>query len=172
MRMKLLIYTTLFLLLCSSGSCQNTNEIYIVRHAEKSTEAVNNPPLTNEGKQRAESLKELLKDKNIQAIFSTPTARTMETAKPLSSLVNAPIQFYNNDTMAVFLQKIIDLKKNVLIVAHSNTILPMLDRLQLSHNIASIPDNVYNNIFIIKTKGSKDITLTETTYEALSPVVK
>ena len=170
--MKLLLYTGVFLLLFSSCSCQNTNDIYIVRHAEKSTEPAYNPPLTAEGKKRAETLKEILKDKNIKAIFSTPTVRTMETAVPLSNLINVPIQFYNNDTMAVFLQKIIDLKKNVLIVAHSNTILPMLDRLQLSHNITSIPDNVHNNIFIIKTKDNKAVTLTETTYEALSPVVK
>ena len=170
--MKLFLYTLVFLLLCSSGSCQNTNEIYIVRHVEKSTEPAHNPALTNEGKQRAETLKELLKYKNIQAIFSTPTARTMETAKPLSSLVNAPIQFYNNDTMTVFLQKIIDLKKNVLIVAHSNTILPMLDALKLSHKVTSIPDNVFNNVFIIKIKGNKAETVTETTYEAMSPVVK
>jgi phosphohistidine phosphatase SixA len=170
--MKLLIYTLIFLFAGVASSCQNTNEIYIVRHAEKGTEPANNPPLTSEGKQRAEALKQLLKDKNIQVIFSTPTARTMETAKPLSNLVNVPIQFYNNDTMAVFLQKAIDLKKNVLIVAHSNTILPMLDALHLSHNVTSIPDNVFNNVFIIKTKGNKAEMVTETTYEAMSPVVK
>lgn len=170
--MKLLIYTLIFLVAGFTSSCQNTNEIYIVRHAEKGTEPANNPPLTNEGKQRAETLKQLLKDKNIQAIFSTPTARTMETAKPLSNLINVPIQFYNNDTMAVFLQKIIDLKKNVLIVAHSNTILPMLDVLHLAHSSTGIPDNVYSNVFIIKTRGNKAETVTETTYEAMSPVVK
>jgi broad specificity phosphatase PhoE len=170
--MKLLTYATLFLFACFSGSCQNTNEIYIVRHAEKGTEPANNPLLTTAGKQRAETLKELLKGKNIQVIFSTPTARTMETAKPLSDLINIPIQFYSNDTMAVFLQKIIDLKKNVLIVAHSNTILPMLDALHLGHNTNSIPDNAYSNVFIIKTIGNKAETLTETSYEAMSTVVK
>ena len=170
--MKLWIYTLIFLFTGFTSSCQNTHEIYIVRHAEKGTEPAYNPPLTSEGKQRAEALKELLKDKNIQAIFSTPTARTMETAKPLSNLVNVPIQIYGNDTMSVFLQKIIDLKKNVLIVAHSNTILPMLDALHLSHNITAIPDTVHNNIFIIRTRANKAETVTETTYEALSPVVK
>jgi 2,3-bisphosphoglycerate-dependent phosphoglycerate mutase len=170
--MKLLIYTLVFLVAGFTSSCQNTNEIYIVRHAEKGTEPANNPPLTTEGKQRAETLKQLLKDKNIGAIFSTPTARTMETAKPLSNLINVPVQFYNSDTMAVFLQKVIDLKKNVLIVAHSNTILPMLDALHLSHNATGIPDTVYSNVFIIRTKGNKAETVTETTYEAMSAVVK
>ncbi|HUS00292.1 MAG TPA: histidine phosphatase family protein [Chitinophagaceae bacterium] len=170
--MKLLIYTLLFLFTGFTSSCQNSNEIYIVRHAEKGTEPANNPPLTNEGKQRAETLKQLLKDKNIQAIYSTPTARTTETAKPLSDAINVPIQFYTNDTMAVFLQKVIDRKKNVLIVAHSNTILPMLDALHLAHNTTNIPDNVYTNVFIIKAKGNKTAIVTETTYDAMSPVVK
>lgn len=170
--MKLLIYTAIFLFTSLSVSCQNTNEIYIVRHAEKSSGPANNPTLTNDGKQRAEALKALLKDKNIQAIFSTATARTIETATPLSNLLNIPIQYYGHDTLPVFLQKAIGMKKNILIVGHSNTILPMLDELGLPHNIITIPDNVYNNIFIIKTKDNKAVELTQATYELLSPVVK
>lgn len=170
--MKVLICSAIFLFTCLSGISQNTNEIYIVRHAEKSTEPANNPLLSNEGKQRAEALKTLLKDKNIQAIFSTSTTRTTETATPLSNLMNIPIQNYGHDTLSAFLQKVIQMKKNVLIVGHSNTILPMLDELQLSHNTINIADTTYNNIFIIKTKANKVVELTETTYEALSPVVK
>jgi len=170
--MKVLIHVVIFLFISLSGISQNTNEIYIVRHAEKSTDPAHNPPLTNNGKQRAEALKTLLKDKNIQAVFSTATARTTETATPLSNLMNIPIQYYGHDTLSAFLQRVIQLKKNVLIVGHSNTILPMLDQLQLSHNTINIADTVYDNIFIIKTKDNKAVSLTETTYEALSPVVK
>ena len=170
--MKVLICTAIFLFTVLSGSCQNTHDIYIVRHAEKSTEPANNPLLSNDGKQRAETLKALLKDKNIQAIFSTATARTTETAMPLSSLANVPIQYYGHDTLPAFLQKVIALKKNVLIVGHSNTILPMLDELQLSHSTINIADSAYNNIFIIKIKDNKAVNLTETSYEAMTPIVK
>ena len=71
-----IVFLSCFLLI----SCQSTKEIYIVRHAEKSTEPANNPHLTIEGKVRAETLKFFLKDKNIKAVFSTQTSRTIETA--------------------------------------------------------------------------------------------
>ena len=144
----------------------------MVRHAEKSTEPGNDPPLTAEGKIRAESLKDILKNKNIKAIFSTERIRTRETAMPLSRLINVPIQSYSNDTTIAFMQKVIDLKKNALIVGHSNTLLPMLDALHLSHTITTIPDAVHNNVFIIKTKKGKAVSVTETTYESISASVK
>ena len=168
--MKFLIYLTIFFI-CFTA-CKTTNEIYIVRHAEKSTEPAIDPHLTNEGKIRADALKNILKDKNIKAIFSTERTRTVETVTPLSKLINTPIQYYANDTLLAFMQRVIGLKKNALIVGHSNTLLPMLDTLHLSHAIIVIPDNTYNNIFIIKTKGNRAIKVTETTYEAMYPAVK
>ncbi|HEV8080637.1 MAG TPA: histidine phosphatase family protein, partial [Chitinophagaceae bacterium] len=69
--MKFIICTALFLSIFFFIGCQSTSNIYIIRHAEKSAEPANDPHLTSEGKQRAETLKDLLKDKNIKAIFST-----------------------------------------------------------------------------------------------------
>lgn len=169
--MKFLHYIFLFLSIGFAG-CQSSNEIYMVRHAEKSTAPANDPLLTDKGKVRSESLKDLLKDKNIKAIFSTRTIRTTETATPLSMLINMPIQFYSNDTTITFMQRVINLKKNALIVGHSNTLLPMLDALHLSHSITSIPDAVHNNIFIIKTKNGKPVKVTETTYETMPATAK
>lgn len=153
-------------------SCQSTKEIYIVRHAEKSTEPANNPHLTIEGKVRAETLKFFLKDKNIKAVFSTQTSRTIETATPLSNLINIPIQYYGNDTLAAFMQKVISFKKNAVIIGHSNTIVFMLNGLDLPHTITIIPDNDYDNMFIIKTKNGKAKKIKETTYGMVSPAVK
>jgi Fructose-2,6-bisphosphatase len=167
--MKFFLY---ILLLIIFTGCQSTHKIYIVRHAEKSAEPANDPHLTAEGKQRAEDLKTYLKDKNIKAIFSTETNRTIETGTPLSRLINQPIEYYNNDTLSYFLQKMLNLKKNVLIVGHSNTSVMMLDELKLPHTITFIPDNDYDNMAIIKVKKGKAIKLTETTYGAVSPALK
>ncbi|MGI8582631.1 MAG: histidine phosphatase family protein [Chitinophagaceae bacterium] len=162
--MKFLIYTVFFLSGFFFTSCPATNEIYVVRHAEKSTEPANDPHLTNEGKQRAETLKDLLKDKNIIAIYSTETNRTVETATPLSRVIKIPVQYYGNDTLSVFLQRVISLKKNVLIVAHSNTSITMIKGLNLSHTTTFIPDNVYDNMFIIKVKNGRAVKINETSY--------
>ena len=170
--MKLFVNIAFFLSALFLISCQSTNQIYIVRHAEKSTEPANDPNLTIEGKVRAETLKSILKDKNIKAIFSTATKRTVETATPLSSLINIPIQYYGNDTLPVFLQNVISLKKNALIVGHSNTIVFMISGLDLPHTINSIADNDYDNMFIIKVKSGKAVKIKETTYGTVSPPVK
>jgi phosphohistidine phosphatase SixA len=132
------------------SACKST--IYIVRHAEKSTEPKNDPHLTGEGEQRAQALKILLQNKKIQQIFSTNTNRTKETAMPISNINNIPIQLYNNDTTSNFYKYIFLSKKNTLVIGHSNTVLKMLDSLHLLGKIKSIGDNDYDNLFIIKVK--------------------
>jgi phosphohistidine phosphatase SixA len=129
-----------------------TSTIYIVRHAEKSTEPKNDPHLTAQGEQRAEALKILLQNKKIQQIFSTNTNRTKETATPLSNLFNFPINLYSNDTTSNFLKYIFLSKKNTLVVGHSNTVLKMLDSIGLHAKIKSIGDKEYDNVFIVKVK--------------------
>jgi phosphohistidine phosphatase SixA len=142
----------------------------MVRHAEKSAVPADNPHLTEEGKTRAIALKELLKDKNISHIYSTNYNRTKETATPLSTSTSVNIELYKNDTTIKFLNKVKALKGNSLVVGHSNTVINMLDSLGVSHSITNIPDNDYDNLFIIKVKNGNVKSLTESTYGAVSPV--
>ncbi|MEJ7675077.1 MAG: hypothetical protein WKF59_20830 [Chitinophagaceae bacterium] len=60
--------------------------------------------------------------------------------------------------------KALSAAKNVLIVGHSNTLIPMIGSLNLPYAIKNIADNDYANLFIIKVKGGKAIKITETTY--------
>lgn len=170
--MKFLIFIAL---ICTAGcfqSCQTTNEIYIVRHAEKATEPANDPVLTAEGQARAETLNDYFKDKNISALFSTQKQRTIATATPLSKSKHLPIEYYGNDTLKKFLQRVIELKKNAVIVAHSNTSVVMLSHINLPHTIKYIPEDDYDNLFIIKVRNGKAIKIIETTYGAVSPLKK
>jgi broad specificity phosphatase PhoE len=162
-----LFYSSLVLLVVVFSSCGTSNKIYIVRHAERGIDPLNDPHITAMGKQRAETLKDILKDKNIGYIFSTQTNRTLETATPLSNSNNISIRVYKNDTLSNFLQMLTHLEKNILVVGHSNTILPMLDGLHLPHTIKNIPDSSYGNMFIVKVKNGKAIRLKETTYGTL-----
>lgn len=165
------MYMVVFLLAGGAG-CQTSNEIYIVRHAEKAAEPANDPVLTTEGKQRAETLKELLKNKNIKAVFSTQRVRTSETAAPISRLISVPVQYYGSDTLSQFLQNIILSKRNTLIVGHSNTSVTMVKSLQLPHVVTFIAEDDYDNMFIIEVKNGKAVRIIETTYGAVSPAVK
>ena len=160
-------YASLVLFVFVFNSCETANKIYIVRHAERGIDPLNDPHITAAGKQRAETLKDILKDKKIRYIFSTQTNRTIETVTPLSKTNNISIQYYRNDTLPNFLQMLTHLKKNILVAGHSNTMIPILDGLHLLHSIASIPDSGYNNIFIVTVKNGKVVTLNESTYESI-----
>ena len=153
------------------NACTNT-KIFLVRHAEKGKES-DDPHLTDQGKQRAEALSSALRREKIKSIYSTKRNRTRETAEPLSKRIDVPIQYYSNDTTLKFLLKVMSEGKNTLIVGHSNTLLPMLKALDLKPSIEEIPDNDYDNVFIVKIKRKSPagyrMKLKETTYGKRSP---
>ena len=162
--MKKSIIAYLIILLSIGFGCQPSYKIYLVRHAEKGTEPANNPHLTEAGIKRSETLKDILKYKSIGNIYSTNTNRTLQTATPLSKLLHVDVKFYGMDTLDRFLQQMVSLKSNTLIIGHSNTLLPMLDKMNLQHTLKSIGDFDYSNLFIITLKNGKALKVEEISY--------
>lgn len=153
--------------------CKST-KVYIVRHAEKSKNPPQDPDLTADGRARAENLAMELKNKGITEVYSTDTRRTRQTAEPFCMQSGVPVKFYNNDTLLKFLYHVLDAEKNTLIVGHSNTTIQMLKELGLHPTIKTIPDNDYDNLFIITLKskegpGGYNLKLREKTYGKKSP---
>lgn len=141
------------------ASCSRTT-IYIVRHAEKATSNANmssDVPLSTEGEQRAQNLKGLLIDKNVQTIFSTPYIRTKSTAKPLSDATQVAVQLYSpKDTVDQFIARVKNIQKgNVLIVGHSNSVDDLVNKLMGQQLLTDLAETEYNNLFIVKRKGKK-----------------
>lgn len=145
-------------------SCSNT--IYIVRHAEKapveagaSQMMASDPPLSEAGKARAMALRDKLKEENIRHIYSTNTKRTIATAKPLNELQgNTRIEIYSSkkDSTDAFIERLKAIRKgNVLVVGHSNTVDDLINAICQRKEIpADLGDNEYDNLFILKRKGS------------------
>lgn len=135
-------------------SCK-VHHIYLVRHAEKAGAMQKDPPLTDAGTQRAGDLASLLSGKKIGEIYSTKTIRTMSTAQPLAAKLGREVQPYSPDTVLVLLNRLKNGKQNALVVGHSNTVLPMLEMLGVSHSKKEIPDWEYDNIFRVtfRNKG-------------------
>jgi broad specificity phosphatase PhoE len=94
--------------------------IYLVRHGEKAVG--NDPELTGQGRLRAQNIATTLQRAGVQAIFSTPTARTLQTAQPLAKQLKLPVQQYAADAPNALVEKVKALRGAVLVVGHSNTL--------------------------------------------------
>ncbi|MBC7903043.1 MAG: histidine phosphatase family protein [Gemmatimonadaceae bacterium] len=151
---KAIFVLPLFILTACSHS------YYVVRHAEKASAsgsmAANDPPLTEKGTRRAIALKDSLIGKGIHYIFSTNTIRTKTTAGPLAESIAKPIATYKPIPDSSFLAQLKALKKNTLIVGHSNTIDDVINGLCGTKKLpADLADSEYDNLYIIKYSGKK-----------------
>lgn len=150
--MKFFPSLLLVIFVSSFFSCSSA-KIFFVRHAEKSIVSKIDPPLTPAGEQRAKDLERILRGKKIKHIYSTQTTRTVSTAKPLSESITVPIEYYTHDTMPKFLYRVLESGENALVVGHSNTVLKMIEELDLRPSKKEIPDNEYDNLFVVYLKS-------------------
>ena len=168
MKIYFIASCVLFLL----SSCSTT--IYLVRHAEKQsstgTMMSNDPDLTMEGRIRADVLADTLTGKKISGVYSTNYKRTHQTAAPTAMIKMREIQVYS-DGNKLLDSLITRKKKGYLVVGHSNTIPAMLKHIGLTPSIETIPEDDYDNLFVVKIHWAfgRSMKLTEKTYGKPSP---
>ena len=144
-------------------SCTTTT-YFITRHTEKeaATAMVKDVPLSEAGQLRAVALKELLKAKNIQHIYSTNYIRTQSTAMPLSDYLGIGIEVYDAGDTNFISRLVRKPSGNVLIIGHSNTVDNIVNELAGRMEVeADLLDNQYGDLFVIKRKGKQCIFLKE-----------
>lgn len=133
---------------------------YIVRHAEKDTGS--NPAISAIGKERAGDLYRTLKNKKISLIMASQYRRTGMTADSLRIYNKIDSIQYAADATGDKLLETIEKRagdeKNILIVGHSNTLPAIIRKLGVdSYTEKDIPDNEYDNLFIIRYKKGKAV---------------
>ncbi len=132
--------------------------IYIVRHAEKDTG--NNPVLTAVGRERAGDLARLMKDRQIQRIYTTPYRRSTMTADSMRIQLGIDTVIYKGDTTGADLIRKIqehnDGGKAIVVIGHSNTILRIARGLGVENiDPMDVPDYEHDNILLVKYKNGK-----------------
>ena len=154
---------TLLALVLGFQSCQIAQKgelftIYLVRHSEKDLTSENeaDPPLTKCGKQRSESLSAFLEDVNLDAIYSTDYNRTINTALPTANSKELKIENYNPRDLVEFSKSLLNYKKDVLVVGHSNTT-GVLAGLLVGEEIGEIDLDIYDRIYqvVISNKNGR-----------------
>lgn len=170
MRLFILALCGIFLLTACSSS------IYIVRHAEKEAAtggmSNTNPNLTAAGNARAAALADSLSAIAISAVYATPYNRTQQTGQPTASQKNLTVRTYAINHGAALIDSLSKIqKKAFLVVGHSNTVPGLIQSLGLTPSMQEIPENDYDNFFIVKISWffGRSMRLIQKTYGAPSP---
>ena len=143
--------------------------VIVVRHAEKAAAPADNPPLTAAGALRADALVRVLRDAGVTAIYATPYARTLDTARPLAraldlQITETPILNRNvgayGDSVATRARREGGV---ILVVGHSNTMGIVIKALG-GPDIGEVTDAEYDHLFIVTVQAGRPTRLVRATY--------
>ena len=111
------------------------------------------PELTPQGQARARNIATILGRTGVTAIFSTPYARTRQTAQPLAAQLGLQVQSYDPRAPKALVEKVKTMQGPVLVVGHSNT-LGELVKLFGGAPGAAIGDEEYDRLYqLIDAEG-------------------
>jgi 2,3-bisphosphoglycerate-dependent phosphoglycerate mutase len=142
-------WITIALVAASCGTAPKV--VYVVRHAEKavSAEAPRDPPLTEQGAQRAAALAEMIDPTSLVAVYATPFARTRSTAAPSAKAAGLAVTEYPPEDTAGLVAKIRSVDHgNVLVVGHSNTVPEILGALGAAGQVV-LGDGDFGDLFVV-----------------------
>ena len=148
--------------------------IYLVRHGEKDlTPGLADPPLTPGGEARAQLLAKQLAKRHPAALFTTDTRRTRATLAPLAQATGLTPEVYRAQEPAVLASHLRQdyAGKTVVVVGHSNTLLPLLTALGVAPLPGEIRDEEYNYLFKVTLREGQPARLIMSRYGAAPQVV-
>ena len=131
----------------------NVSTFYFIRHAEKDrTDSSNvDPELTQKGLGRAMHWAEILKDIELDAVYSTDYLRTSMTAAPTSIEKDIDVQYYDPNVIDIDQFKTENKNSSVLVVGHSNTTPDFVNKMIGEEKYSSLEDNDNGSLFIVQT---------------------
>jgi phosphohistidine phosphatase SixA len=135
--------------------CQEVRTIFLVRHAEKLSDAYDSL-LSPQGHRRAQCLANSLADAQVEQIFTSDLQRTQQTAAPLAMRLRlkpviVPFGKPDNLVEAVRSAK----SKNVLVVWHGGTLPRILHDLG-GPEVMPIAESEYDRFFVLTIGRSND----------------
>ena len=140
--------------------------IYLVRHAEKQSDS-NDPPLTECGVERSESLSTLFDAVPFDAVYSTDYKRTQSTALPTATDQGLKIQSYEPDALGENRGRAASPKRSKmrLVVGHSNTT-AVLAGLLVGEEMGAFDESIYNRVYqVVVSKDDRRLHVLHTSFD-------
>lgn len=145
------------------------DEAYVIlaRHAEKLEG--DDPGLTSAGVERARSLEHALSPWRIEAVYVSQFRRTRDTGAPLAEASGLESSVVDAGDVAGLAEKILAERRGaVVVVGHSNTV-PALIRALGVETAPSIPEDRYDDLFVVRLEPDGGARLLHFKYGAPSP---
>ena len=157
-RIALLLAIVLSVSIQSFAQSQITTFI-LVRHAEKADDGTKDPELSQDGKQRAARLAEMLTKTSIAAIYSTAYKRTRNTVAPLAGAKNLEILSYDPLKGEAIDKMLMDHAGGTVVISgHSNTIPWTANYLTGKEDFKDFADNDYKNFLVVTVLKKGTVT--------------
>jgi broad specificity phosphatase PhoE len=146
--------------------------VVLVRHAEKDTTIPEDPPLTEAGQARAETLAHVAAELGVTTIFTSRYARTRQTVRPLAEQLGlTPVEYDAGDGGALVASILADHRgETVLVAGHSNTV-PSLIGLLGGPELPDIDGRVYHDLYVVTVPGGEgEVRLLHLRYGTPTPL--
>ena len=130
-----------------SASAQEV--VYLIRHAEQALEGYD-PPLIEAGHRRAKALSAILRDAEIDVIYTSQYRRTKQTGEAVAQALDIPLETMPKYDVAGLVTRLHTqhADDSVLIVSHSGVIPQILREFGYSQYV-TINKADYDNLFIV-----------------------
>jgi broad specificity phosphatase PhoE len=127
--------------------------VYLIRHAEQALEGYD-PPLTEAGHQRAKALAAILRDAEIDVIYTSQYRRTNQTGEAIARALDIPLETMSRCDVEGLVTRLRTrhADDSVLIVSHSG-IIPLILREFGYLQYVSISKADYDNLLIVLPRG-------------------
>lgn len=133
-------------------------EIFIIRHAEKEPDGTDDPPLSKLGIARAKRWGELLAEVEFDEILTTRFVRNTQTVEYIFGKDLDNLKYYSALSFDIAAQLQGFSGKKIAIIAHSNTIPSMVNRLVKDRQYAAKDHRNYELIYHITVDSSGGVS--------------
>ncbi len=145
--------------------------IILVRHAEKNIEPNNpDPDLSPAGQARAQELVRMLSAAGVTAIYATQYKRTQQTVKPLADSLVLTAGIIDSKKTPDLVKEILTAHRGqtVFVAGHNNTVPEIVGALG-GGNFPVIPENEFDNMFIVSVYKFGRAKVVKIKYGSASP---
>ncbi len=149
-------FAAILLLTACNQAVPKTDAIFLVRHAEKTTEKTD-PGLTEAGKARAVALADRLEDEGITHIHSSDYIRTRDTAAPLAARLGLDVEIYNAGDLPDIAEKLKATPGRHLVVGHSNTTPQLTELLGGDGGTPIVEATEYDRLYVVTMETGEPV---------------